>query len=278
MKIARAVADLRRIVADWRKAGESVAVVPTMGALHEGHLSLVAAAQAACDRVIVTIFVNPRQFDRTEDLVDYPRAEERDRLALERRGVDLLFAPGVEDVYPDGFATTISVAGLSRGMCGDFRPGHFDGVATIVAKLFLMTGADQAFFGEKDWQQLQIVRRLAADLDIPVLVVGCPTVREADGLAMSSRNERLSPRDRAVAPALHRALAAAAEALRGGAAVSAALEEARARIVAAGYDRVEYLDLRRSDSLAPLDRVEDRSRLLAAAWLGAVRLIDNVPV
>jgi len=278
MKIARAVADLRRIVADWRKAGESVAVVPTMGALHEGHLSLVAAAQAACDRVIVTIFVNPRQFDRTEDLVDYPRAEERDRLALERRGVDLLFAPGVEDVYPDGFATTISVAGLSRGMCGDFRPGHFDGVATIVAKLFLMTGADQAFFGEKDWQQLQIVRRLAADLDIPVLVVGCPTVREADGLAMSSRNERLSPRDRAVAPALHRALAAAAEALRGGAPVSAALEEARARIVAAGYDRVEYLDLRRSDSLAPLDRVEDRSRLLAAAWLGAVRLIDNVPV
>jgi len=278
MKIARAVADLRRIVADWRKAGESVAVVPTMGALHEGHLSLVAAAQAACDRVIVTIFVNPRQFDRTEDLVDYPRAEERDRLALERRGVDLLFAPGVEDVYPDGFATTISVAGLSRGMCGDFRPGHFDGVATIVAKLFLMTGADQAFFGEKDWQQLQIVRRLAADLDIPVLVVGCPTVREADGLAMSSRNERLSPRDRAVAPALHWALAAAAEALRGGAAVSAALEEARARIVAAGYDRVEYLDLRRSDSLAPLDRVEDRSRLLAAAWLGAVRLIDNVPV
>jgi pantoate--beta-alanine ligase len=278
MKTARAVADLRRIVADWRKAGESVAVVPTMGALHEGHFSLVAAARAACDRVIVTIFVNPRQFDRTEDLANYPRSGERDRLALEQRGVDLLFAPGVEDVYPEGFATTISVAGLSRGMCGDFRPGHFDGVATVVAKLFLMTGADQAFFGEKDWQQLQIVRRLAADLDIPVSVVGCPTVREADGLAMSSRNERLSPRDRAVAPALHRALAAAAEALRGGAAASAAMEEARARIVAAGYDRVEYLDLRRSDSLVPLDRVEGQSRLLAAAWLGAVRLIDNEPV
>lgn len=278
MKIARAVADLRRIVADWRSAGESVAVVPTMGALHEGHLSLVDAARAACDRVIVTIFVNPRQFDRTEDLAGYPRAEERDRLTLERRGVDLLFAPGVEDVYPDGFATTISVAGLSRGMCGDFRPGHFDGVATIVAKLFLMTSADRAFFGEKDWQQLQIVRRLAADLDIPVLVVGCPTVRESDGLAMSSRNARLSPRDRAVAPALHRALAAAAQALRAGAPVSSTLEEARACIVAGGYNRIDYLDLRSSESLVPLDRVDGPSRLLVAAWLGAVRLIDNEPV
>jgi pantoate--beta-alanine ligase len=278
MKMTHAVADLRRIVADWRKAGESVAVVPTMGALHEGHLSLVDAARAACDRVIVTVFVNPRQFDRAEDLANYPRAEEHDRFALERRGVDLLFAPGVEDVYPDGFATTISVAGLSRGMCGDFRPGHFDGVATIVAKLFLMTGADRAFFGEKDWQQLQIVRQLVTDLNIPIAVIGCPTVREADGLAMSSRNERLSPHDRAVAPALHRALAVAAQALRARAPVGATLDETRARIVAEGYDRVDYLDLRRSESLVPLDRIDGQSRLLAAAWLGAVRLIDNEPV
>jgi len=278
MKVIGAVVDLRRIVADWRTAGKSVAVVPTMGALHEGHLSLVEAARAACDRVIVTIFVNPTQFDRPEDLANYPRSEERDRLLLERQGVDLLFAPGADEVYPDGFATTIRVAGLSSGLCGDFRPGHFDGVATVVAKLFLMTGADQAFFGEKDWQQLQIVRRLAADLNIPIVVVGRPTVREADGLAMSSRNRRLSPRDRAIAPALYRQLAAAAQALRGGAPAALALEEARARILAEGYDRVEYLELRRAENLAPLERLDGEARLLAAAWLSAVRLIDNVAV
>ncbi len=278
MRAVRTVADLRAAVAGWRAAGETIAVVPTMGALHAGHLSLVDAARAACARVIVTLFVNPRQFDRPEDLASYPRTEDRDRAVLEPRGVDLLFSPTVDQVYPPGFATTVSVAGLTQGMCGDFRPGHFDGMATVVAKLFLMTGADRAFFGEKDWQQLQIVHRLVADLNIPITVTGCPTVREADGLALSSRNERLSPADRAAAPALHRAMAEAADALRQGRAPAAVLDAARAQIVADGFDRVEYLDLRHPRTLAPLDRVDGPARLLAAAWLGPVRLIDSVAV
>lgn len=278
MQIARTVANLRAVVADWRAEGHRVAVVPTMGALHDGHLSLVTAARDSGARVIVTLFVNPRQFDRPEDLANYPRTEDRDRAILEPAGVDLLFAPGVEEVYPPGFATSVKVAGLTQGMCGDYRPGHFDGMATIVAKLFLMTGADRAFFGEKDWQQLQIVRRLASDLNIPIEVAGCPTVREPDGLAMSSRNERLSPADRAIAPALHRAMQAAAERLRTGEDAAPVLTDAAAQIVADGFDRVEYLDLRHPESLAPLGRADGPARLLAAAWLGPVRLIDNIPV
>lgn len=278
MQIARSVPDLRAHVRGWRDAGDLVAVVPTMGALHAGHLSLVEAARATGARVIVTLFVNPRQFDRPEDLANYPRTEDRDRVVLEPAGVDLLFAPPVDEVYPPGFATSVSVAGLTRGMCGDFRPGHFDGMATVVAKLFLMTGADRAFFGEKDWQQLQIVRRLAADLNIPIKVTGCPTLREADGLAMSSRNARLTGRDRAIAPALHRAMQAAAARLRAGEAAAPVLDAARARITGDGFDRVEYLDLRHPDTLVPLDRAQGPARLLAAAWLGPVRLIDNIAV
>lgn len=278
MQVVRSVAELRAVTGGWRQAGDSVAVVPTMGALHDGHLSLVAQARDACDRVIVTLFVNPTQFDRPEDLAKYPRTEDRDRAVLEPAGVDLLFMPGVDEVYPPGFATTVSVAGLTRGMCGDFRPGHFDGMATIVAKLFLLTGAHRAFFGEKDWQQLQIVRRLAADLNIPIEVTGCPTVREADGLAMSSRNARLSPPDRAAAPALYAALTRAAQRLRGGEDPAPVLEAAREEILAGGFARVEYLDLRHPQTLTPLDRLDGPARLLAAAWLGPVRLIDNVAV
>ena len=278
MQVVRSVVELRAVTGGWRQAGDSVAVVPTMGALHDGHLSLVAQARDACDRVIVTLFVNPTQFDRPEDLAKYPRTENRDRAVLEPVGVDLLFMPGVDEVYPPGFATTVSVSGLTSGMCGDFRPGHFDGMATIVAKLFLMTGADRAFFGEKDWQQLQIVRRLAADLNIPIEVTGCPTVREADGLAMSSRNARLSPPDRAAAPALYAALTRAAQRLRGGEDPAPVLEAARAEILAGGFARVEYLDLRHPQTLTPLDRLDGPARLLAAAWLGPVRLIDNVAV
>lgn len=278
MQVVRSVVELRAVTGGWRQAGDSIAVVPTMGALHDGHLSLVAQARDACDRVIVTLFVNPTQFDRPEDLAKYPRTEDRDRAVLEPAGVDLLFMPGVDEVYPPGFATTVSVSGLTSGMCGDFRPGHFDGMATIVAKLFLMTGADRAFFGEKDWQQLQIVRRLAADLNIPIEVTGCPTVREADGLAMSSRNARLSPPDRAAAPALYAALTRAAQRLRGGEDPAPALEAAREEILAGGFARVEYLDLRHPQTLTPLDRLDGPARLLAAAWLGPVRLIDNVAV
>lgn len=278
MQVVRSVAELRAVTGGWRQAGDSVAVVPTMGALHDGHLSLVAQARDACDRVIVTLFVNPTQFDRPEDLAKYPRTEDRDRAVLEPAGVDLLFMPGVDEVYPPGFATTVSVSGLTSGMCGDFRPGHFDGMATIVAKLFLMTGADRAFFGEKDWQQLQIVRRLAADLNIPIEVTGCPTVREADGLAMSSRNARLSPPDRAAAPTLYAALTRAAQRLQGGEDPAPVLGAARAEILAGGFARVEYLDLRHPQTLTPLDRFDGPARLLAAAWLGPVRLIDNVAV
>ncbi|KGB81332.1 pantoate--beta-alanine ligase, partial [Rhodovulum sp. NI22] len=197
--ILRQRADLRGVTAEWRRAGERVAVVPTMGALHEGHLSLVKAARAAADRVIVTIFVNPRQFNNAQDLESYPRTEQEDARKLAPFSVDALYVPDLDQVYPDGFSTNISVSGVSEGLCGANRPGHFDGVATVVTKLFLQTGADLAFFGEKDFQQLQVVTRLARDLDIPVQVTGCPTVREADGLALSSRNVRLSARARGIA-------------------------------------------------------------------------------
>ncbi|RWI62520.1 pantoate--beta-alanine ligase, partial [Mesorhizobium sp.] len=189
--IIRTVADLRKTVAVWRQEGLRVAVVPTMGALHEGHLSLVRAALDRADRVIVTLFVNPKQFNSPDDLAAYPRTEHEDAAKLAPLGAHVLYAPHASEMYPDGFATTVSVSGVSDGLCGAFRAGHFDGVATVVAKLFLQTGADLAFFGEKDFQQLHVVRRMARDLDIPIEIVACPTVREEDGLAMSSRNVRL---------------------------------------------------------------------------------------
>lgn len=278
MRTIRDIAALRARVHDWKEAGESVGVVPTMGALHIGHLALVQAASAACDRVIVTLFVNPRQFDRPEDLAKYPRTEASDAALLEPHGVDVLFAPDPATIYPPGFATSVSVAGLPDVLCGAHRPGHFDGVATVVTKLLLMTGAQTAFFGEKDWQQLQIIRRLVTDLNIPVQVTGCPTVREKDGLALSSRNQRLSATDRMGAPALHRALQTAAKAIAGGAPAGLALDAARAQILAAGFAQVEYLDLRAGDTLEPLAAPAAGARLFAAAWIGGVRLIDNIAV
>lgn len=279
MKTLRQVEDLRAVVADWRRAGEKVGVVPTMGALHDGHLSLVRAAKSATNRVIVTIFVNPAQFNNPEDLKKYPRTEERDAAMLRAAGVDCLFAPAPEVVYPEGFATSVSVGKLTDGYCGSTRPGHFDGVATVVTKLFLMTGADRAFFGEKDWQQLQIVRRLAADLNIPVAITGCPTLREQDGLAMSSRNTRLSDNARKTAPALYRAMTEAGAAVLRGMPVSDAMAAARKAIGAVGFGPIDYLDLCDAETLEPLTmRPERPARLLAAAWLGEVRLIDNIPV
>ncbi|SJM30175.1 pantothenate synthetase (fragment) [Mesorhizobium delmotii] len=200
--IVRTVAELRKAVAEWRKQDLKVAVVPTMGALHEGHLSLVRAALDRADRVIVTLFVNPKQFNSAADLAAYPRTEHEDAAKLAPLGAHMLYAPFASEMYPEGFATTVSVAGVSEGLCGAYRPGHFDGVATVVAKLFLQTGADLAFFGEKDFQQLHVVRRIARDLDIPIEIVACPTVREEDSLAMSSRNVRLSASERQVAPRL----------------------------------------------------------------------------
>lgn len=278
LRIVRTVGDLRAEVAGWRREGHRVAVVPTMGALHAGHLSLVEAGLAAADRVIVTLFVNPKQFNNPGDLAAYPRTEEDDARKVAGAGGHLLYAPGPGEMYPAGFATTVSVTGVSEGLCGAFRPGHFDGVSTVVAKLFLQTGADAAMFGEKDFQQLHVVRRMAADLDIPIRVIGCPTVREADGLAMSSRNGRLSTEEREIAPRLAEAMVTASARLADGDGLDRVLEEARATIVAGGFREVEYLELRAEDDLAPLARADRPARLLAAAWLGDVRLIDNVPV
>jgi pantoate--beta-alanine ligase len=276
--IVRMLAELRSIVAGWREEKASVAVVPTMGALHEGHLSLVRAAMAQADRVIVTLFVNPKQFNNAADLAAYPRTEHNDAVKLGPLGAHLLYAPYAEEIYPADFATTVSVSGVSEGLCGAGRPGHFDGVATVVAKLFLQTGADSAFFGEKDFQQLHVVRRMARDLDIPIKIIGCPTVREPDGLALSSRNIRLSAEERAVAPELAAILNAAAQSLSTGVEALPVLKAAEKGILAAGFGEVEYLELRSEADLAPLVRADRPARLLAAAWLGQTRLIDNFAV
>ncbi|WP_353642644.1 pantoate--beta-alanine ligase [Mesorhizobium sp. WSM2239] len=274
--IVRTVAELRDAVASWRRQGLKVAVVPTMGALHGGHLSLVRAAFGRADRVIVTLFVNPKQFNSQADLAAYPRTEHEDAAKLAPLNAHLLYAPHASEMYPEGFASTVSVSGVSEGMCGAFRPGHFEGVATVVAKLFLQTGADFAFFGEKDFQQLHVVKRMVRDLDIPITVVACPTVREADGLALSSRNVRLSPAERAIAPRLPSVLLETAKRLARGSAIVPTLAEARAAILAAGYRDVEYLELRGETDLQSLESLERPARLLAAAWLGETRLIDNV--
>ncbi|MGB3901084.1 MAG: pantoate--beta-alanine ligase [Mesorhizobium sp.] len=276
--IVRTLAGLRSVVAAWRKDKARIAVVPTMGALHEGHLSLVRAALAQADRVIVTLFVNPKQFNSAADLAAYPRTEEEDADKLAPLGAHLLYVPDAPEIYPPGFATTVSVTGVSEGLCGAKRPGHFDGVATVVAKLFLQTGADIAFFGEKDFQQLHVVRRMATDLDLPIEIVGCPTVREADGLALSSRNVRLSAGERAIAPKLVAILDEASGSLSAGAPAASVLEAANRSILAAGFREVEYVELRSEADLAPLERADRPARLLVAAWLGETRLIDNVVV
>lgn len=275
--ILRETDALRARVAGWKRNGEVVGVVPTMGALHEGHLSLVRAAKAACDRVIVTIFVNPRQFNSPEDYAKYPRTEEADAALLAPFGVDAVFVPEVEEMYPPGFATTISVTGVTAPLEGAHRPGHFDGVATVVTKLFTMTQADRAFFGEKDWQQLQLVRRLVRDLNLPIAITGCPTVREDDGLALSSRNLRLSEPERDIAAALPLALGEAVAAIEAGAATAAALARAAGRIRAAGFGEVEYLEVRDAETLEPAEPGRP-ARLLVAAWAGPVRLIDNMAI
>jgi pantoate--beta-alanine ligase len=279
MRTARNTADLRQSLVAWRSAGETVALVPTMGALHAGHLSLVRIARARCDRVVASLFVNPAQFSPGEDLAAYPRDEAGDSRLFAEAAVDVLFAPGADDIYPPGFATTVSVSGLTDCLCGPLRPGHFDGVATVVSKLLVLVQPDVAVFGEKDYQQLLVIRRLAADLGLAAEIVGAPTVREEDGLALSSRNAYLDARERAAAPALHRTIAGIAGALVGGEAEAAPLcAQGRADLLAAGFSDVDYLELRHAETLAPLARADAPSRVFAAARLGRARLIDNVPV
>jgi pantoate--beta-alanine ligase len=276
--ILRTVAELRAVVRGWKAAGEVVGVVPTMGALHDGHLSLVRAAKAECERVVVTIFVNPLQFNNPEDLKKYPRTLEADAALLETVGVDVVFAPSPEEVYPDGFATTVTVTGVSQPLEGALRPGHFEGVATVVAKLFGMTMADRGYFGQKDWQQLQVVTRLVRDLNVPIWIVGCETIREADGLAMSSRNARLDEVARGRAPVLFAAMSRAVADIRAGQSDRMAIREAAEAVRGAGFDRVEYIELRDAGTLMPSDDPTRPRRMLAAAWLGGVRLIDNIAV
>lgn len=276
--IIRSLPALRAAVSEWKSKGECVAVVPTMGALHAGHLSLVEAAKAGADRVIVTIFVNPKQFNSAEDLANYPRTEEDDAVKLAPFGVDAIYVPDGATMYPEGFATTVSVEGLTDVLCGAHRPGHFDGVATVVSKLFLQTGADKAFFGEKDFQQLQVVKRMATDLDIPIDITGCPTIRDDDGLALSSRNARLTKDGRVAAPVLYAQMQKLADEVNAGRALKPALEEATANILAAGFTEVEYLDLRAKLNLRLMERLDEPARLFAAAWIDGVRLIDNIAV
>ena len=275
-QIIRSVAAMRHTAREWKAAGAVVGVVPTMGALHAGHLSLVRAAKAECDRVIVTIFVNPRQFNNQDDLTKYPRTEAADASLLATVKADVIFSPALEEVYPSGFVTTVSMSGVAEPLDGALRPGHFDGVATVVTKLFGMTLADRGYFGQKDWQQLRVVNRLVRDLNLPVWIVGCETVREADGLAMSSRNARLGANARKIAPTLYAALTRCALAVRQGD-THHALAACRAEILAAGFQSVEYVDLCDAATLGPAQDQGQPLRLLAAAWLDGVRLIDNVP-
>ena len=280
METVRRVGDLRRRIAAWRAAGERVALAPTMGALHAGHLSLLDVGRAHADRVVATIFVNPTQFAPTEDLAAYPRDEAGDAAMLAEAGCDLLFAPPLEEMYPDGFATEVRVTGLTDCLCGAARPGHFDGVAQVVTKLLNQAGADLAVFGEKDWQQLAVIRRLVRDLDIPTGILGAPILREADGLALSSRNRYLDSGQRAVAGRLIRRLAELARAIAAGDDPAGQCAAAARSLAMDGFDAVDYVECRTADSLAPVVRLDPAmpARVFAAARIGRARLIDNRPV
>ncbi len=277
--ILNSVADLRRTVAAWRAAGERIALVPTMGALHPGHVSLTARGRESCARVVVSIFVNPTQFAPNEDFSAYPRTFDADLAKLAAAGVDAVFVPSVSEMYPDGFGTTVTLEGPAVADLEDrFRPSHFAGVATVVTKLLLQALPDVAVFGEKDWQQLAVIRRAVRDLDVPVEIVGGPTIREADGLAMSSRNVYLSPAERAAAPLIYRTMQACAARIRAGEPGAVVAADGRAALEGAGFS-VDYLELRDAASLARVaDGAAGPRRLLAAARIGATRLIDNIAV
>jgi len=274
----RTVSELRAALARARRGGHTIGLVPTMGFFHDGHASLMRRARADCDTVVVSVFVNPTQFGGGEDFEAYPRDEERDAALAEAEGVDLLFTPAVDEVYPDGFDTAVRVRGLAGVLCADPArrgPEHFDAVATVVAKLFNMVGPDVAYFGQKDAQQALVIRRMVRDLDMPVCVETCPTVREPDGLAMSSRNAYLSEQERERALALHRALAAADAVVAGGERDGAAVLAAAHEQLAGSRIEPEYLELRSATDLAPVERVNGSTLLAVAAQVGRARLIDN---
>jgi pantoate--beta-alanine ligase len=279
--IVRTVAEMREHVRAWKAAGQRVALVPTMGALHEGHLSLIRIAQAKAQRVIASVFVNPKQFAPHEDFDAYPRGEAIDAEKLASVGCDLMFAPNGTEMYAPGFSTTVSVSGVSEPLEGAARPQFFGGVATVVAKLFIQSQADVAVFGEKDYQQLQVVKRMARDLDIPIEIIGAPTARAEDGLALSSRNAYLSAEERAAAVALPTAMKAAAVHVAAGGRIDEAEQTATAALKAAGFGQVDYVEVREASELSrlgpgPIGRA--KGRILIAAWLGKTRLIDNMDV
>jgi pantoate--beta-alanine ligase len=280
MQILYHISKLRTQLAAWRQAGERIALVPTMGNLHQGHIHLVEIARTLADRSVTSIFVNPMQFGPQEDFNSYPRTLKEDSLKLTQAGLDLLFAPAVAEIYPHGLEnmTRVEVPGLSGILCGASRPIHFSGVATVVTKLFNMVQPDVAVFGEKDWQQLLVIRRMTVDLNMPVAVVGAPTVREADGLAMSSRNSYLSAAERRIAPALYATLRTAAERLQAGERNYRAVEgDAWVALEKAGF-RPDYVEIRRADDLAEPGPEDTELRILVTAWLGRARLIDNYAV
>ncbi len=278
MQIIRELSDLGAALSRCRAAGETIALVPTMGALHAGHIALVDEARRRAQRVVATIFVNPLQFGAGEDLGRYPRRESEDAALLEAHGCDLLWVPKAAEVYPPGFATTVNVSGVSERWEGESRPGHFSGVATVVAKLFCAVRPDLAIFGEKDFQQLAVIRRMNKDLGFGVDVIGAPTVREGDGLALSSRNAYLSEDERGRAAALPRALEQARDAILGGKPVAMALDQAKSLLTDSGFGPTDYVALVDAASLEPLDTANGEMRLIAAATIGTTRLIDNIRV
>ncbi len=278
IKTIRRIKGLRTQISKWREHGDKIALVPTMGGLHEGHLSLVRKAQKSGDRVVVSLFVNPTQFNNKVDLKKYPRNEKGDLAALADLGVDLLYAPDAEEMYPRGFNTEVIVRTGTDIMDGKFRPGHFEGVATVVTKLFLQVTPDFACFGEKDFQQLSLIRKMVRDLDIPVKIIGVPTVRELDGLAMSSRNVRLSKSNRSIAPTLHSELKSAKEAILDGGNPTAICKRAQSNLLKAGFKSIDYFEFRSADELKLIKSPDQSSRLFVAARLGDIRLIDNLKV
>ncbi len=278
ISVIRTVPKLRDQVSAWRSRNQRIGLVPTMGALHEGHLALVKRALETCNRVVVSLFVNPTQFGENEDLSTYPRDEAADRAILGELGVNVLYAPTMEEMYPQGLVTSVRVPELAEGLCGAFRPGHFAGVATVVTKLFSQSLPDMAVFGEKDYQQLQVIRGLVRDLDIPVHIEAVATVREADGLALSSRNAYLSPAERAIAPTLFRALIQAAAAIEAGGDVRDLIEEGERALLEGGFSKVDYFEACDALTLKAVSDAHAPARILAAAHLGTTRLIDNVAV